>query len=431
MSKPSRYFFFASHSPLIVAMALGLNLGMSAQSKAAELTLRQAINRALDQDPRLKATRSELIAKQAETYQAGRSPNPELGVDVENFLGSGEFDGFENSELTFSLSQKVELGGKKQARVNKGIAKEDVASAATQSARQAVIFKTGVDFVRVLGAQREVSLLRAQKKEFINLLRPLKQRVEAGGSPEVDMVRGEIAAEESYVALESAEIKLQAARRQLASNWLGSWQPNLRAAGSITLQRREAIPLRNIVSNLKYHPLIRQWDFEKIARISELELQQSKAVPDLTLGLGIRWSEETDDMAFVAQGSIPLPIYDRNRGNIDAAAERIHKSGLQRDQEMQRLKQQVAATYGNLHQECHRAKRYASSIVPKAKNSVATIKEGYFGGRFTVVALFDSISELTRSQAVQVQSQVNCEVATMQIRLLSGIDPFTGRKRRK
>lgn len=410
---------------------MGLNMGLSIQASAAEISLRQAINKALDEDPRLKATRSELIAKQAETYQAGRSPNPELGVDVENFLGSGEFNGFENSELTFSLSQKFELGGKKQARINKGIAKEEVASAATQSARQAVIFKTGVDFVKVLGAQREVSLLRAQKSEFINLLRPLKRRVEAGGSPEVDMVRGEIAAEESFVALESAEIKLQAARRQLASNWLGAWQPDMRAIGRVSLQRREAIPLTTIISQLKYHPRIRQWDLIKLARISELELQQSQAVPDLTLGLGIRWSEETDDMAFVAQGSIPLPIYDRNRGNIDAAAERIHKSGLERAQEMQRLKRQVAGIYSNLHQSCHRARRYASSIVPKAKNSVATITEGYFAGRFTVVALFDSISELTRSQSVQIQSQVNCEVATMQIRLLAGIDPFTGSQRRK
>ncbi|MGH1407397.1 MAG: TolC family protein [Rhodomicrobiaceae bacterium] len=430
MSNPRNYSLFYLHFFLHLIAAFSINLGMITHSDAAEISLKRAIQKALDHDPRMAISRSELIAKQAETFQAGRSPNPELSVDVENFLGSGEFNGFENSETTFSLSQKFELGGKKQARVNSGIAKEDVASAAVQSARQAIIFKTGVDFVLVLGAQREVSLLRAQKREFIDLLRPLKRRVEAGGSPEVDLARGQIAAEESYIALETAGIKLQSTRRNLASNWLGSWQPNMRAAGQIKLQRREAIPLRDIVSQLKFNPRIRQWDLIKIARISELELQQSKATPDLTLGLGLRWSEETDDVAVVAQGSIPLPIYDRNRGNIDAAAERVNKSNFERAQAIQKLKQQVAHAYGNLHQECHRARRYASSIVPKAKKSVASIKDGYFGGRFTVVALLDAISDLTKSQSVQIQSQVNCQVAAMQIRLLAGIDPFTGRKRK-
>lgn len=428
MSNPRNYSLFSIHLILPLLTALCINLGMITHSIAAEITLKRAINKSIDNDPRLAMTRSELIAKQAETFQAGRSPNPELGVDVENFLGSGDFSGFEKSEMTFSLSQKFELGGKKQARINSGIANEDVASAVVQSVRQAIIFKTGIDFVRVLGAQREVSLLRRQKKEFLNLLRPLKKRVEAGGSPDVDLTRGEIAAEESYVALETAEIKLKSTRRQLASNWLGSWQPNMRAAGRIKLQRHEAIPLRNIFSQLRSNPRIKQWDYIKIARISELELQKSRATPDLTLGIGVRWFEETDDLAVVAQGSIPLPIFDRNRGNIDAAAERIYKSNHERDQEIQGLKQQVARAYGNLHQECHRAKRYVSSIVPKAKKSVASIKDGYFGGRFTVVALLDAISDLTKSQSVQIQSQVNCQVAAMQIRLLAGIDPFTGRK---
>ncbi|MGH1407764.1 MAG: TolC family protein [Rhodomicrobiaceae bacterium] len=431
MSNLKKHSFYVFHYSLIIIAALSLNLGIITQSIGAEITLNQAIKKALENDPRIKIKRSELIAKQAETYQAGRSPNPELGVEVENFLGSGEFSGFEKSELTFSLSQKFELGGKKQARLNSGAAKEDVASAVIQSARQAVVFQTGVDFVRVLGAQREVDLLRTQKKEFINLLRPIKKRVEAGGSPEVDLVRGEIAAEESYVALESAEIKLHTTRRQLASNWNGLLQPNIRASGRIKLQRREAIPIDKIISNLKFHPRIKQWDFIKRARISELKLQQSQAIPDLTLGLGVRWSEEADDMAIVAQGSIPLPIYDRNRGNIDAAAERINKSSLERSEEMRRLKQQVTASYGNLHRECHRARRYATSIVPKAKKSVTTIKEGYFGGRYTVVALLDAISDLTKSQSVQIQSQVNCQVTAMQLRLLSGIDPFTGPVRKR
>jgi outer membrane protein TolC len=70
-------------------------------------------------------------------------------------------------------------------------------------------------------------------------------------------------------------------------------------------------------------------------------------------------------------------------------------------------------------------------LFQKLKKSVTTIKEGYFGGRYTVVALLDAISDLTKSQSVQIQSQVNCQVTAMQLRLLSGIDPFTGPVRKR
>jgi cobalt-zinc-cadmium efflux system outer membrane protein len=41
-------------------------------------------------------------------------PNPELGVEVENFNGAGDLRGFQGAESTLSLSQQVELGGQRR-----------------------------------------------------------------------------------------------------------------------------------------------------------------------------------------------------------------------------------------------------------------------------------------------------------------------------
>src|SRR3546814_16304334 len=52
---------------------------------------------------------------------------------------------------------------------------------------------------------------------------------------------------------------------------------------------------------------------------AELELERSQAIPDLTLSAGVRQFRETDDSAFLVGVSIPIPVFDRNRGAIERA----------------------------------------------------------------------------------------------------------------
>ena len=49
--------------------------------------------------------------------QAGLRPNPELGLDIENPTGSGSYKSADQMENTLTLSQLIELGGKRPARI--------------------------------------------------------------------------------------------------------------------------------------------------------------------------------------------------------------------------------------------------------------------------------------------------------------------------
>lgn len=413
-------------SCLLGLTILGFGIGISMPGAyGGNITLRTAIDKSLAFAPQLKALQLELKALQSESYQAGRSPNPELDIDVENFLGGGDFNGFDSSEVTLSISQKFELGGKRYARINKGLAKEDVLLAELRATRRAVIMQVSIDFIKALGAQMRVRLHRRQERQFKDLLAPLRKRVAAGGSPKADLTRGQVALERASVALESAEFSRNAAWRQLASNWSGNLSSSGHVRGRLRAPLREAAPLASILRRLRAHPVIRQFEAIYAAREAELDVQESLAVPDLTLGLGVRRMGETDDFALVATGSIPLPIRDRNEGAISAALERIGKADLERDVVWQRLKRQVYSAYGLLHKNCHEARRYNSSIVPKSKSAVSSIRSGYFRGRFKVVDLLDAISNLTESEIRQSEALVACRVAAMKIKTFTELDPFT------
>ena len=81
------------------------------------ITLRKAVPLALMHNPELEAFSLERRVREARALQAGLLPNPDLEFMVEDALGSGGFSGFGGSQATLQLSQLVELGGKRAARL--------------------------------------------------------------------------------------------------------------------------------------------------------------------------------------------------------------------------------------------------------------------------------------------------------------------------
>ncbi|MFT4920126.1 MAG: cobalt-zinc-cadmium efflux system outer membrane protein, partial [Zhongshania aliphaticivorans] len=88
--------------------------GLSAAPPA--LSLADAVQRSLAQNPRLKVFPFRAAALQGQAETAQLRPAYELGVDAENLGGSGEFAGVDGAELTVALSSVIEMGDKRAAR---------------------------------------------------------------------------------------------------------------------------------------------------------------------------------------------------------------------------------------------------------------------------------------------------------------------------
>ena len=72
------------------------------------LTMRQALALALARSPALAASSWEVRAAEARALQAALPPNPELRVRMDDFGGSGQFEGTRNSDQSIRLSQVLE-----------------------------------------------------------------------------------------------------------------------------------------------------------------------------------------------------------------------------------------------------------------------------------------------------------------------------------
>src|SRR3546814_14777712 len=74
---------------------------------------------------------AEVEAARGRQRQAGYRYNPTLNVDVENFSGTGPYSGFNGLETTVSVNQRIDVGGRRRARMRseeRGVGKECVST---------------------------------------------------------------------------------------------------------------------------------------------------------------------------------------------------------------------------------------------------------------------------------------------------------------
>lgn len=80
------------------------------------LSLAKAIAKALEYHPALATYDADLRAAEARIISALERPNPDLDTEIEDVLGSGEYEGFRSAVYNVGVSQLLELGGKRQIR---------------------------------------------------------------------------------------------------------------------------------------------------------------------------------------------------------------------------------------------------------------------------------------------------------------------------
>src|SRR5258707_6638300 len=98
---------------------LAITIPVQAAERAPRsISLAQALQHALAANPRLTAAERDIGIATGLKVQAGALPNPDLSFELDNALGSGRYRGLRSAETNLQLSQLVELGGKREARLS-------------------------------------------------------------------------------------------------------------------------------------------------------------------------------------------------------------------------------------------------------------------------------------------------------------------------
>ena len=379
---------------------------------AGELTLEQALSLAAQRSPEIAAMQSEVRAREGRLMQAGARPNPELSGTTENLGGDVAKTG--GMQTTLQAGQRLELGGDRAARTAAAGAARDLAHWDLESRRLDVAGHTTHAFLDVLAAQRRVELAAASVALAEEVRSTVAARVEAGKVSPIEETRAEVALAMEHIERERTASDLIGARSRLAATW-GSTTPRFeRVAGD--LDAIPAVPsLESVAAQLERNPAVARWTAEIAEREALLRLEQARAVPDLTVGAGFRHFELGGGAAVVT-ASLPLPLFDRNRGAQIEARERLGKAHEERRSALVRLRQLAAETHALLARAEGEVRSLREQVVPGAESVYAAVSEGYRLGKFGYMEVLDARRTLAavRAQLARAQAGLHAAIADLQ-----------------
>ncbi len=387
----------------------GLIVGAAAlvsQSAAAQqiVTLEEALARASRAEPGLAAAAAAIDAARAGVDQASVRPNPALSVEVENALGTGPLSGVDSAETTATYVHTFERGGDRRARTS-------VAEGALAITRSDAVLRR-LDLLRdVQVAYVDAAAAMAQRdlaEELLSIAEEVRasvsQRVNSALDPAVALTRAELELASARAELATARSAEETTLERLASFWDASaadFVVDLEAFYEPGAHAREPTAI-----DVERSPDLARITAEQSRSDAEVELEIARGVQDLDAGVGVRHFADGGDVALVAEISIPLGIFDRNRGAIASA--RSDRSRLAYEaaslrraflRETVRLERERATAITQID-------ALRDSIIPQAQRALAQARDAYQRGAFSSLevivaqrALHDAREQLVETLA--------------------------------
>jgi outer membrane protein, heavy metal efflux system len=368
-----------------------------------ELTLAQAVELALRTNPELLASRYELTTAQARIVQAGLRPNPDLDVELENFAGSGATTGTDALETTLSLSQVVELGGKRGSRRAAAEADLDLINVEQRARQLDVLAEVTRRFIDVVAAQQRIQLAQQTSQLAQQTFDATNARVQAARSPQAEASRARIALTRASLEARQAASQLRSARYGLSAMW-GSTEPQFTQASADLFALRNVDSFASLMNRIERNPDLLRFVSEARLRDAELRLAQANARPNLALSIGVRRLEETSDTALVAGFSMPLPVFDRNQGAIREAQARRAQSEAEWNSALIRTRAAMYALYQGVSAARERAESLRNEALPQAQTALEQTQSGYERGRFSFLELLTAQQEVIELRAAAIDA---------------------------
>ena len=390
-----------------------------ADEPTGELTLGRAVQAALARNPELVASEYDVRAAEARITQAGVRPNPELSVELENFAGTGEVKGARALETTLSLSQVVEMGGKRALRTEVAERDRDAITVERQAQQLDVLADVTQRFIELVAAQNRLNLAVTTRELSQRTLDAISRRVEAARSPELERSRARIALTRAQIEEQQAQSELRGMRQALAALW-GSSAPAFGNASADLFSLGSAAPFDEWVRKLERNPDFLRFASEARLREAELKLARAQARPDLTFGVGVRRLQESHDQALVAGFSMPLPVFNRNQGSIREAEVRLARNDAQRNAAFLRARAAVYRLYQELQSSRARLDTLRADALPQAQQALDQTQFGYDRGRFSYLELATAQQEMIELRAAIIEAAADYHRTLTEIERLTG-----------
>jgi outer membrane protein, heavy metal efflux system len=368
------------------------------------VTVDQVVERAVADNPELRAMRAEVDAARGRLLQAGLRPNPMLDLG-----GQANVSGPDNN-VNVGLSIPLDLNGRKAGRVGVAEREIDMKQAQVSDRERRLSAEVRVKAGDLLAARRNLEFteeLLGTNQKGLGLVR---DRVQQGGAPaleeslvlvEVNRLEASLSILKSRVEVLGLQLRLLAgmppdeplslqgelAPRPLALDRTQALAQALAGRPDLVIARAEAAMAQ---AKIRREEAEGRWD----ARFN-LGYQRQDfgfSLNGLTDRGGTRPIQDTFN--YVGGGvTITVPVRNKNQGNVAAATAESQAAERKREGAELIVRQEVAAAFAQLAAARRALDIYTRGVRDVAGRNLAVVRQAYELGRTSVL---DVIAEQRR-----------------------------------
>ncbi len=412
--------------PLAPDLASDLPQAYTSTGPAQRLTLSQAVAQATANSPRLRGATAAIDRAVAATQTARAYTNPSIEVyQGRQYSRPIPTPGIPGLLQHYAAYQTIEIPSERRARqraaalaaTSSRFARQGVALSVEQEARTA--------FFGVLRRREEVRHARENLQLVDDLLRRVAVEVQVGEKGGLELTRAEAEQARARFAVRSAQLELANSIAVLRVAIAAPADANLDPEGE--LEPRISLPplaeLRTTV--LRTHPAIAQ---------SQTDIQTGEALLDREKKLRIPQPiafaefENQPDLRFWRTGvTVPIPLWDRRRGQIAESRAVISQSTAELDNRRLELLSSLERAFESYQLADQQATSLESGELHAAERAVEAAKAAYRFGERGIVEVLDAQRVLQAVRGDLLDAQYARQFALIDLEELGAVPPGGGR----
>lgn len=361
------------------------------------LTLEAAIDEALASNLQLAAEKRNISVAETQEITARLRPNPVLTVSGQtlNLLGA-QFNPntpLGPNQANVHTDLPIERGGKRQSRMAYAAAEREAAGLGVRELTRRVVFAVESAYVDVQLAKANLALAQQNLEYLQNVVRVNQARLASGDLAQVELDRSQIAALQYATAVDEARLQLEQSKTQLRL-LIGRTQPGAPIEVDDRFRSDALSVSEPEIARLAFdrRPDLLLDQQAKVRSQADLRLQLANGKVDYSIG-----AEYTHQRAWGIGGSsvglyfsMPLPLFNRNQGEIARAEQEIALAGAR----VAAANAEVAAEVEKAYREYEVSRTLLANVetnmLAKARAVRETTEYSYRRGEATLVEFLDA-----------------------------------------
>lgn len=381
------------------------------------LTFKEATSICLNHNPELKAFIYDKKIIDSKLLNSSLLSNPEFSILSENLGGKEDVTG--GSQLTVSISQKIEFGDKISARLNLINSENNINDILYKIKKIDVLNKLELSILDLFFLQEKIKLYSYFNDISNNTYITISEIVKVGKKSSIEETKAKINYFDSLKKLELLKEQISNYKESI-SLVLGTNKSFIYIDGDY-LAIKEKISKTKLLDKIKDNPQIEIYGY-KIEQLNKsIILEKIKNKPDLSLTGGYRLFDITKQGGFSLNTglSVQMPIFNTNQETIKELELNISKLLLEKESLKNSLEIELNNKFKNYSESYNEYQIIDKKILPEAENLFELIKEGYKIGRFSYLELLDSQNSLFYYKERKLELLYNYQKSLSEINLIT------------